>query len=414
MSSVLDALRKAEGGADPEGAAQAQTSAPSREATAVDQGRASGGSELPGGGSFDGPPDGGGPDEPGGRERKNPGALAVIAVALVGLGLGYLVSSMLIGGSGDPETIELAERAEKTEPEVGNRDLQNEPREQDEQEEQASSSASPASRAVARESHPPSSSDAKGPSAPVLAEGKRARRERQPGREDVRSAKQAAADEKSAGAPKRPPATGSESAPAPAPAAVPKATAGPRSPEGPNDPVAPGVADSKRPASAAGRAVQAENRKSAEPGGVWPGYKTGSTAQKPPSAKPPVTWPEAAPDKPSSPADAPAPAKAAAPKPNQPATPAAPVTPAAPAAPAEPEISPVAPTGAPEIALLFIKWSSDPVYRVASMRGPGGKLLIVKEGDIVEGMKVSSIERGAVIMQWRGNLFRLAAGRSAS
>ncbi len=47
MSSVLDALRKAEGGVDPEGAAQAQTSAPSREATAVDQGRASGGPELP-------------------------------------------------------------------------------------------------------------------------------------------------------------------------------------------------------------------------------------------------------------------------------------------------------------------------------------------------------------------------------
>lgn len=413
MSSVLDALRKAEGGVDPEGAAQAQTSAPSREATAVDQGRASGGPELPGGGSFDGPPDGGGPDEPGGRERKNPGALAVIAVALVGLGLGYLVSSMLIGGSGDPETIELAERAEKTEPEAGTGDLQNEPREQDEQDEQASSAASPASRAVARKSDPPSSSDATGPSAPLLAEGKRARRERQPGREDGRSAKQAAADEKSAGAPNRPPATGSESAPAPAPApaAVPKATAGPRTPEGPTDPVAPGVADSKRPAPAAGRAVQAENRKSAEPGGVWPGYKTGSTGQKPPSARPPVSSPKAAPDKPSSSADAPAPANPAAPKPKQPATPAAPVTPAA---PAEPEISPVAPTGAPEIALLFIKWSSDPVYRVASMRGPGGKLLIVKEGDIVEGMKVSSIERGAVIMQWRGNLFRVLAGRSAS
>lgn len=40
--------------------------------------------------------------------------------------------------------------------------------------------------------------------------------------------------------------------------------------------------------------------------------------------------------------------------------------------------------------------------------------MIVKEGDIVEGMKVSAIERASIIFQWRGNMFRLAAGRSAS
>jgi hypothetical protein len=71
------------------------------------------------------------------------------------------------------------------------------------------------------------------------------------------------------------------------------------------------------------------------------------------------------------------------------------------------------PPGAPEVVLLFIQWSSFPDRRVASLRGPGGRLLIVQEGDIVEGMKVMSIGRSAVEFQWRGSAFRVLAGRSA-
>ena len=297
----------------------------------------------------------------------------------------------------------------------------------------------------------------------MLAEGKRARRERQPGREDGRPQKQPAADEKSAGTSEQQPGAGSASASVPEPAAAaPKNSGTPQIPANPKNPAAPEVADSKRPAPISGQAGKAESAVPGKNGGrdnpykldnpdtkpdsgptaragaatakmppawgaklparpapaapaapdaparIWPGYKSGSAAQKPPATGLPGSRPGSLPDPPSSPPEAAAPAKPAAPVPTPPAKPTAPTP------PAEPEISPVAPTGAPEIALLFIKWSSDPVYRVASMRGPGGKLLIVKEGDIVEGMKVSSIERGAVIMQWRGNLFRLAAGRSAS
>jgi len=71
------------------------------------------------------------------------------------------------------------------------------------------------------------------------------------------------------------------------------------------------------------------------------------------------------------------------------------------------------PPGAPEVILLFIQWSSFPERRVASFRGPGGRLLIVHEGDIVEGMKVIEIGQATVEFQWRGNAFRVYAGRSA-
>jgi hypothetical protein len=69
------------------------------------------------------------------------------------------------------------------------------------------------------------------------------------------------------------------------------------------------------------------------------------------------------------------------------------------------------PTGSPEVSLLFIKWSHDALRRVASLRGPGGKLLLVHEGDIVEGMRVSLIRADAVELQWRGSNFLLYAAR---
>jgi hypothetical protein len=69
------------------------------------------------------------------------------------------------------------------------------------------------------------------------------------------------------------------------------------------------------------------------------------------------------------------------------------------------------PSGAPEVSLLFIKWSRDVQGRVASLRGPGGKLLLVHEGDIVEGMRVAAIRPDGVELQWRGSNFLLLAAR---
>jgi hypothetical protein len=85
-----------------------------------------------------------------------------------------------------------------------------------------------------------------------------------------------------------------------------------------------------------------------------------------------------------------------------------------PAPPPEPSAGVVlesVPTGAPEVSLLFIKWSRGVEGRVASLRGPGGKLMLVHEGDIVEGMRVSNIRADAVELQWRGTNFLLYAAR---
>jgi hypothetical protein len=69
------------------------------------------------------------------------------------------------------------------------------------------------------------------------------------------------------------------------------------------------------------------------------------------------------------------------------------------------------PSGSPEVSLLFITRSHDVQRRVASLRGPGGKLLLVHEGDVVEGMRVSLIRADAVELQWRGSNFLLYAAR---
>jgi hypothetical protein len=76
-----------------------------------------------------------------------------------------------------------------------------------------------------------------------------------------------------------------------------------------------------------------------------------------------------------------------------------------------PGVLDVAPVGAPEVSLLFIKWSSSVERRVASLRGPGGKLMLVHEGDIIEGMRVGAIRPDAIELQWRGTSFLLLAAR---
>jgi hypothetical protein len=88
-----------------------------------------------------------------------------------------------------------------------------------------------------------------------------------------------------------------------------------------------------------------------------------------------------------------------------------PVPTAVPGEPAAGTVLETPPSGSPEVSLLFIKWSRDALNRVASLRGPGGKLLLVHEGDIVEGMRVSLIRADAVELQWRGSNFLLYAAR---
>jgi hypothetical protein len=84
-----------------------------------------------------------------------------------------------------------------------------------------------------------------------------------------------------------------------------------------------------------------------------------------------------------------------------------------PAAAQETEVLATPPEGSPQMFLLFIQWSDEPLRRVASLRSAGGRLAIVKEGDIVEGMKVMAIRRDAVEFQWRGSTFRVGPVRAA-
>jgi hypothetical protein len=83
------------------------------------------------------------------------------------------------------------------------------------------------------------------------------------------------------------------------------------------------------------------------------------------------------------------------------------------AAAQESEVLATPPEGSPQMFLLFIQWSDEPLRRVASLRSAGGRLAIVKEGDIVEGMKVMAIRRDAVEFQWRGSTFRVGPVRAA-
>jgi hypothetical protein len=69
------------------------------------------------------------------------------------------------------------------------------------------------------------------------------------------------------------------------------------------------------------------------------------------------------------------------------------------------------PSGAPEVSLLFIQWSRVPEKRVASLRSAGGRLVVVHEGDLVEGMRVATIHPDAIEFVWRGSQFQVIAAR---
>jgi len=81
-------------------------------------------------------------------------------------------------------------------------------------------------------------------------------------------------------------------------------------------------------------------------------------------------------------------------------------TPPPPAANApEPRSLPNAPDDAPKIWLLFIQWS------VVSLRQEGGSISVLREGDIVQGMRLAAIRRSGVEFQWRGQSFLVPVSR---
>jgi hypothetical protein len=86
-------------------------------------------------------------------------------------------------------------------------------------------------------------------------------------------------------------------------------------------------------------------------------------------------------------------------------------TPPPPPSPRQVELPPP-PDDAPDLALLFIQWSADPTKRVASLRqNGGGAIYIVREGDIVQGLRVAAIRPSGIEIQWRGQSFLLPAAR---
>ena len=80
--------------------------------------------------------------------------------------------------------------------------------------------------------------------------------------------------------------------------------------------------------------------------------------------------------------------------------------------PAAPIALPPPPDDAPALSLLFIQWSSEPARRVASLRQSGGSIYIVREGDIVQGLRIAVIRPAGVEVQWRGQSFLLPASRN--
>ncbi len=115
---------------------------------------------------------------------------------------------------------------------------------------------------------------------------------------------------------------------------------------------------------------------------------------------------------------------AASPKPApmpQQALPVAPIVPVpkatapvpeAPPSPPPPIELPPPPDDAPALSLLFIQWSADAAKRVASLRqNEGGAIYIVREGDVVQGLRIAAIRPSALEIQWRGQYFLLPAAR---
>jgi hypothetical protein len=86
--------------------------------------------------------------------------------------------------------------------------------------------------------------------------------------------------------------------------------------------------------------------------------------------------------------------------------------PEAPPSPPPPVELPPPPDDAPALSLLFIQWSADAAKRVASLRqNEGGAVYIVREGDVVQGLRIAAIRPSALEIQWRGQYFLLPAAR---
>ena len=125
-------------------------------------------------------------------------------------------------------------------------------------------------------------------------------------------------------------------------------------------------------------------------------------------APPKAAAPKVAAAKPAAPKPAvprPAPPKAAAPEVAavKPAVPRP--TPVVPA-PREEKILDGRPMDAPFLGVIFIQWARGPKERLASLRLTGGGMAMVRENDIVNGLKVVRIEREGLVLAWKGQKYR--------
>ncbi|MFQ5478711.1 MAG: hypothetical protein ACE5E4_08850 [Candidatus Binatia bacterium] len=76
-----------------------------------------------------------------------------------------------------------------------------------------------------------------------------------------------------------------------------------------------------------------------------------------------------------------------------------------------PEILDEPPPGAPAVDLIFVQWVREASARMASIRASGGVMIVIREGDTVEGMRVASIGREWVDFSWKGTTFRVPIRR---
>ncbi len=61
---------------------------------------------------------------------------------------------------------------------------------------------------------------------------------------------------------------------------------------------------------------------------------------------------------------------------------------------------------APFLGVIFIQWARVPKDRLASLRVTGGGMAMVRENDIVNGLKVVRIEREGLVLAWKGQQYR--------
>ena len=75
-------------------------------------------------------------------------------------------------------------------------------------------------------------------------------------------------------------------------------------------------------------------------------------------------------------------------------------------APREEEILDGRPMDAPFLGVIFIQWARGPEERLASLRLTGGGMAMVRENDIVNGLRVVRIEREGLVLAWKGQQYR--------